>query len=61
LRGNTIREGEPLHRTRNIGGGYFVVLPLMDNDYPALEAIIDGLRKELKINTKPVKVVKESE
>lgn len=59
LRGKTIRQDEPLHRTRNIGGGYFVVMPLMDRDNPGLDEIIDGLRKELKIAVKPVKVVKE--
>lgn len=58
IRGNPIRDDEPMHRTRNIGAGFFVVLPLMDNDYAAIDAIIDELRAELKIAVKPVKATK---
>jgi hypothetical protein len=32
LYGNPIADDQPLHQTRNIGGGYFVVIPLMSRD-----------------------------
>jgi hypothetical protein len=54
----------PLHRTYGIGDGYFVILPLMNNDWDAINEIVAKLQKELKIGvsrrTKPIKTVEET-
>lgn len=59
LTGNTIHHNEPLHRRHDIGDDYYVELPLFASR-EVINEEIDKLKKELKINVKPVKVVKEN-
>ena len=57
LVGNAIYHSEPLHRRHDIGDGYYVELPLFASR-EVIDKEIDKLKKELKINLKPVKSTK---
>jgi len=44
LYGDAIAEDQPLHQTRNIGGGYFVVIPLMASNKAEINQKIAELK-----------------
>lgn len=51
----------PLDRTRGIGGKYFVIIPLMNDDRETIDNAISELRAEVFVSNKSRKATKVAE